>query len=68
MAGKNMLELRDGNGKQHILERMELAKTKDKFWHDFAFADPITKKVLPKAMYCEKTVETVVCAGIYKRG
>lgn len=67
MAGKNMLELRDGHGKRHIAERMELAKTKDKFWHDFSFADPVTKKVLPKSMYCEKAIETVVCAGVYKR-
>jgi cytochrome c len=33
-VGKNMIDLRDGNGKEHIRERMELAKTKPAFWHE----------------------------------
>jgi cytochrome c len=31
------------------------------------FSDPVTKKLLPKSMYCEKLSDTAVCAGIYKR-
>jgi hypothetical protein len=27
----------------------------------------VTKKVLPKQMYCEKAAETAVCVGVYKR-
>ena len=29
--------------------------------------DPLTKKVEPKSMYCERLDETVVCGGIYKQ-
>jgi cytochrome c len=66
-VGKNLIELRDGNGKEHIRERMELAKTKSSFWQDFTFLNPVTKKIEPKQMYCEKTPdELVVCGGIYK--
>jgi cytochrome c len=66
-VGKNMIELRDGNGKEHIRERMELAKTKTTFWQDFTFPNPVNKKMEPKQMYCERTDEMlVVCGGIYK--
>lgn len=65
-VGKNMLNLRDGNGKEHIRERMELAKTKSAFWQDFTFLNPVNKKIEPKQMYCEKADELVVCGGIYK--
>jgi cytochrome c len=68
-VGKNMIELRDGNGKEHIRERMELAKTKNAFWQDFTFINPVNKKMEPKQMYCEKTDDKlVVCGGIYKPG
>ena len=65
-VGKNMLDLRDGEGKEHIRERMELAKTKSTFWHDFKFVNPVTKKMEPKSMYCERAADLVVCGGIYK--
>lgn len=65
-VGKNMLNLRDGNGKEHIRERMELAKTKSAFWQDFTFLNPVNKKIEPKQMYCEKADDLVVCGGIYK--
>jgi cytochrome c len=65
-VGKNMIDLRDGDGKEHIRERMELAKTKATFWQDFKFVNPVTKKMEPKQMYCERATELVVCGGIYK--
>ena len=65
-VGKNMIELRDGNGKEHIRERMEMVKTKSSFWQDFTFLNPVNKKIEPKQMYCEKADELVVCGGIYK--
>ncbi|MRV72160.1 histidine kinase [Duganella sp. FT92W] len=67
MVGKDVLELRDADGKAFIRERMELAATKASFWQDYAFVDPITKSILPKRMYCERSEGMVICAGIYKR-
>ena len=64
-VGKNMIDLRDGNGKEHIRERMEMAKTKNAFWQDFTFLNPVNKKIEPKKMYCEKVQDLVVCGGIY---
>ena len=65
-VGKNMIDLRDADGKEHIRERMEMAKTKNTFWQDFKFLNPVNKKMEPKSMYCEKADELIVCGGIYK--
>jgi cytochrome c len=67
LVGKEMIEVKDANGKAFIQERVDLAKSKGKFWQDYMFSDPVTKKLLPKSMYCEKLSDTAVCAGIYKR-
>jgi cytochrome c len=65
-VGKNMIDLRDADGKEHIRERMEMAKTKSTFWQDFKFLNPVNRKMEPKSMYCEKADELIVCGGIYK--
>lgn len=66
MVGKNLLELKDVDGKAFVKERMELAHTKASFWQDYKFTNPETKKIEPKSMYCEKLEDSVVCGGIYK--
>ena len=65
-VGKNLMGLKDPDGKEFVKERVELAKSKGKFWQDYKFTDPLTKTVQPKQMYCEKYDEVVVCGGIYK--
>ena len=67
MVGKNLIALKDIDGKEFVKERVELGKAKPTFWQDYKFTDPTTKKVLPKTAYCERLDETVVCGGIYKR-
>jgi signal transduction histidine kinase len=66
-VGKDLIEMADADGKEFVKERVELAKSKGKFWQDYKFTDPVTKKVLPKSAYCEKTSDVIVCAGVYKR-
>lgn len=66
MIGKNLIDLKDIDGKPFVRERVELAKSKGTFWQDYKFTNPETKKIEPKAMYCEKLEETVVCGGVYK--
>ena len=66
-VGMHLIGYKDSDGKAFVKERVELAKTKGKFWQDYKFTDPITKKILPKSMYCERLDDTAVCAGIYKR-
>jgi cytochrome c len=66
MIGKNLIELKDIDGKLFVKERVELGQSKGTFWQDYKFTNPVTKKIEPKAMYCEKLDDAVVCGGIYK--
>lgn len=67
VVGKDMLDFKDIDGKPFLRERMDLAKAKGKFWQDFKYSDPVSKKILPKSSYCERDNDVVVCTGIYKR-
>lgn len=67
MVGKDLIDFKDPDGKLFVRERVDLAKSKGKFWQDYKFTDPVSKKVLPKQAYCERSGEDIVCAGVYKR-
>ena len=66
MIGKNLIELKDIDGKAFVKERVDLAQSKGTFWQDYKFTNPTTKKIEPKRMYCEKLDDSVLCGGIYK--
>ena len=63
-VGKDLIDLADADGKEFIKERVDLAQSKGKFWQDYKFTDPVTKKILPKSAYCEKAADVIVCAGV----
>ena len=67
MVGREVIGLKDPDGKPFVRERVELAKSKGTFWQDYKFSDPISTKVLPKAMYCERLDNTIVCTSILRR-
>ena len=67
MVGRNLIELKDIDGKEFVRERVELAKSKGTFWQDYKFPNPVTKRVEAKTMYCERVEDTAVCGGIYKQ-
>ena len=66
MVGRNLIELKDVDGKAFVKERVELGSAKASFWQDYKFTNPENKKIEPKSMYCERLEQTVVCGGIYK--
>lgn len=66
MVGKNLIDLKDVDGKAFVKERVDLAQSKGTFWQDYKFTNPVSKKIEPKRMYCEKLDDAVVCGGIYK--
>lgn len=67
MIGKDLIELRDPDGKFFIKDRVEIAKTKGGGWQDYKFNNPVTKKIEPKTMYFEKTGDIIVACGAYKK-
>ena len=66
MIGKNLIDLKDIDGKEFVKERVEMASAKATFWQDYKFTNPVSKKIEPKSMYCERLDDTAVCGGIYK--
>lgn len=66
MQGKDLIDLKDADGKLFMRERLELVKAKGKGWQDYKFVNPVTKQIEPKAMYFEKYEDVIVNCGIYK--
>ncbi len=64
--GKDLIGLRDPDGKYFVKERVELGKTQDSFWQDYKFLNPATKLIEHKSMYMEKVDDMLVGCGIYK--
>ena len=65
--GRDLMDLTDVDGKYFVKERVSLAKTKPAgFWQEYKFTNPVSKKIEPKVMYCEKLGETAVCGGVYQ--
>ena len=66
MIGKNLIDLKDVDGKAFVKERVDMASTKATFWQDYKFTNPVSKKIEPKSAYCEKLDDSIICGGIYK--
>ena len=66
MVGKNLIDLKDVDGKAFVKERVDAARAKASFWQEYKFTNPVNKKIEQKEAYCERLDDTVVCGGIYK--
>ena len=66
MIGKELIDMKDADGKAFVKERVEIAKTKGSGWQDYKFTDPITKKIDQKRAYVERHGELIFGCGIYK--
>ncbi|SFV11008.1 cache domain-containing protein [Pseudoduganella namucuonensis] len=67
MINKNILEIKDTDGKQFVKEQTNLAKTKGSGWVDFRWPNPVTKAIEPKTVYIEKVDDLLIAGGIYKK-
>ena len=67
LVGKDLIGMKDPDGKYYIKERVELAKTKSQFWQDYKFTNPVTKKIEPKSMYLERMGNFLVGCGVYRK-
>jgi cytochrome c len=66
MVGKDLIDLKDADGKSFMKERIEIIKTKGKGWQDYKFVNPVSKNIESKSMYIEKFEDMIVGCGIYK--
>lgn len=66
MNGKNMLEMRDADGKYIIKGFIDMLSTKNSGWFEYKWPNPVTKAVEAKSSYVEKVDDLIVGSGIYK--
>lgn len=66
MQGKDLIDLKDADGKAFMRERLELVKTKGKGWQDYKFVNPVSKQIEDKSMYFEKFEDLIINCGVYK--
>ncbi len=65
-VGRDLIELTDIDGKYFVKERVAMVKAQPAgAWQEYKFTNPVTKKIEPKVMYCEKLAETAVRGGVY---
>lgn len=66
MVGKNLMEMKDREGKPLIREMVNIAKSKGSGWVDYKWPNPVTQSMEAKSSYVEKVDDMLVGSGIYK--
>ena len=66
MQGKDLIDLKDADGKFFMRERLELVKKTSKGWQEYKFVNPETQQIEKKAMYFEKHGDVIINCGVYK--
>ncbi len=68
LVGKNMMELKDQNGKAFVREITALAAGKGEGWVDYDWAHPVTKKVEGKSTFVKRIpgFDGSVSVGTYR--
>ncbi|MFN7958252.1 MAG: cache domain-containing protein [Holophagaceae bacterium] len=65
--GVNQINAKDPDGVEFVKERVKLAKSKGKGWHDYKYVNPVSQKKEPKTSYIEVWDNLIFGAGIYKK-
>ncbi|HEY4542063.1 MAG TPA: cache domain-containing protein [Noviherbaspirillum sp.] len=66
LIGKNLLDMKDTDGKPIIRGFIDAAKAKGKGWYDYKWPNPVTKAIEQKSAYIEQSGDLIVGSGIYK--
>jgi signal transduction histidine kinase len=68
MIGKDVIDLRDTDGKYFVKERVEMMSKgpEAKGWQDYKFMNPTSRAIEPKSMYLQRYEDLIVGCGIYK--
>jgi cytochrome c len=67
LIGKNVMEMKDTDGKFIVKELFEITNKNGKGWSDHRWPNPITKEIDKKTSYVEKMSDgSIIGCGIYK--
>ena len=67
LIGKNLIDLKDQDGKFLIREMVTMSKGPGSGWIDYKWPNPISNKIEDKSSYVEKMGDYFVGVGIYKQ-
>lgn len=67
LIGKNLIDLKDQDGKYLIREMIKISEGPGNGWVDYKWPNPITNKIEDKSSYIEKMGDYFVGVGIYKQ-
>lgn len=67
MVGKNIRDIKDGDGKLFVQEMVKVASTKGSGWVDFHWPNPVTQAIESKTVYIERVDDLMLGGGIYKK-
>lgn len=66
IIGKNLIDMKDNEGRPIIRSFIDIAKTKGSGWFDYKWPNPVSQVVEGKSTYLEKYEDLIVGVGIYK--
>ncbi len=67
LIGKNLIDLKDQDGKFLIREMVTMAKGPGSGWIDYKWPNPLNNKIEDKSSYIEKMGDYFVGVGVYKQ-
>jgi cytochrome c len=65
LIGKNLIDLKDQDGKYLIREMVEIANGSGNGWVNYKWPNPLTNKIEDKTSYVEKMGDYLVGVGVY---
>jgi cytochrome c len=67
LVGKELLNMKDADGRFIIQMQIAIAKEKGKGWTpEYKFINPVTQKIETKMTYVERAGDAYVACGVYK--
>ena len=66
LDGKNLITMKDTDGKELFVEMIDVAKNKGTGWVEYKWTNPESKKVEPKASYIIRVNDVFLGCGAYK--
>jgi signal transduction histidine kinase len=67
LVGKDIIELKDADGKFFMKEIVDKSASAGKGWVDYKWVNPVTKEIQAKSAYFEKVDDIIVSTGFYKK-
>jgi cytochrome c len=65
LIGKNLLNVKDADGKLFVQEFVSVATTKGEGWVDYKWPNPTSKKIESKSSFVKKVGDYIIGCGVY---